>query len=100
LELAQILEFLEVRDLFMPGTTVVYNDNTACINWSKRSTTKGLHHIQMRKNMVREQVENHFVSVTHIGGKMNLADLFTKEMRDTTHFVELRDLIMRPRSIP
>jgi hypothetical protein len=28
---------------------------------------------------------------------VNLADLFTKEMKDTTHFVELRDLILRPR---
>jgi hypothetical protein len=29
---------------------------------------------------------------------MNLADIFAKEMRDTTHFVELHDLMMRPRS--
>jgi hypothetical protein len=100
LELVQIFNFLDVQDLFMPGTTIVYNDNAACVNWSKRSTTKGLRHIQMRENMVREQVEKQFVSDTHIGGKMNLADLFTKEMKDTTHFVELRDLIMRPRSSP
>jgi len=48
---------------------------------------------------VRENVENQFVSIQHIGGKLNLADLFTKEMKDTTHFVELRDLMMRPRGI-
>ena len=44
--------------------------------------------------MVRENVENKFVSVQHVGGKVNIADLFTKEMKDITHFVELRDLIL------
>jgi len=33
----------------------------------------------MRENMVRENVENQFISVQHVGGKVNLADLFTKE---------------------
>jgi len=94
LEFVQILDFFEVRDIFMPGTAVIFNDNNACVNWSKRSTTKGLRHIQMRENMVRENVENKFVSVQHVGGKVNIADLFTKEMKDITHFVELRDLIL------
>ncbi len=99
LELVQILEFLEVKHIFMPGTTTVFNDNNACVNWAKRCTTKGLRHIQMRENHVRENVESQFVHIKHIGGKVNLADLFTKEMKDTTHFVELRDLMMRPRGI-
>jgi hypothetical protein len=99
LELSQLLEFLEVRDVFMPKTTVIFNDNSACVDWSKKSTTKGLRHIQMRENLVRENVAAKFVSVQHIGGKVNLADLFTKEMKDTAHFVELRDLMMRPRAV-
>jgi hypothetical protein len=94
------LDFLGVRDLFMPQTTVVFNDNSACVNWSKQVTTKGLRHIQMRENMVREQVGKKFVSIQHIGGKVNIADIFTKEMRDTSHFVAPRDLFMRPRSTP
>lgn len=49
------------------------------------------------KNLVRENVENNFVQIEHIGGKMNLADLFTKEMKDTNHFVTLRNLMMRLR---
>ncbi len=64
------------------------------MNWSKRCTTKGLHHIQMKENHVRENVENLFVAIEHIAGKQNLADLFTKEMKDTSHFIELRDLMM------
>jgi hypothetical protein len=98
LELVQLLEFLEVHDIFMPGTTVIFNDNSACINWSKRCISNGLRHIQMKENHGRENVEKQFVSIQHVGGKVNLADLFTKEMKDTTHFVELRDLMMCPRS--
>jgi hypothetical protein len=89
LALSQLLDFLGVRDLFMPQTTIVFNDNSACVNWSKQVTTKGLRHIQMRENMVREQNGNKFVSIQHIGGKVNIADIFTKEMRDTSHFVAL-----------
>jgi hypothetical protein len=47
LEFVQILDFFEVRDIFMPGTAVIFNDNNACVNWLKWSTTKGLRHIQM-----------------------------------------------------
>jgi hypothetical protein len=81
----------------MPHTQIIYNDNNACVNWSKRCTTKGLRHIQMCKNLVRENVENNFVQIKHIGGKVNIADLFTKEMKDTNHFVTLRNLMMHPR---
>jgi len=83
----------------MPNTNVIYNDKQACVNWSKRSTTKGLRHIQMKENRVRENVASTFVKVCHIDGKVNLADLFMKEMKDMTHFIELRDRIMCPRII-
>jgi hypothetical protein len=84
----------------MPSVNVIYNDNQACVNWSKACTVKGLRHIQMRENGVRENVLTHFVSIQHIDGKHNLADVFTKEMKDTSHFVELRDLMMCPRYSP
>jgi len=97
LELVQLMEFLQVKHIFMPSTTTIYNDNSACINRSKKCTTKGLRHIQMRENRVRENVSRKFVQINHVNGKLNLADLFTKEMKDVGHFVELRDLMMRPR---
>jgi hypothetical protein len=97
LELHQLFDFLKVKALFMPSTTIIYNDNNACINWSKKCTTKGLRHIQMRENKVRENVANHIVTIQHVNGKTNLADIFTKEMKDTGHFVEPRDLMMSPR---
>jgi hypothetical protein len=44
LERVQLLDFLGVKETFMPATNIIYNDNQACVNWSKRGTTKGLHH--------------------------------------------------------
>jgi hypothetical protein len=59
--------------------------------------SKGLRHIQMRENRIRENIISQFVSIQHVHGKINLADIFTKEMKDTTHFVELRDMFMCPK---
>jgi hypothetical protein len=94
LELVQIFDFLGVRDLFMPDTTNIYNDNRACVDWSKSTTSKGLRPIQMKENHVRENIATNFITIQHIDGKINIADIFTKEMKDTSHFVELRDLFM------
>jgi hypothetical protein len=93
LDLAQIMEFLETK-IFMPTTNIIYNDNKACVQWSKKTTSKGLRHIQMRGNRIDENIECKFVQVCHVDGKINLADIFSKEMKDTAHFVELRDLFM------
>jgi len=79
LELVQILEFLDVKQLFMPSTNIVYNNNQACVNLSERSTTKGLCHIRMKENHVWENISSKFDQVCHVDGKINLADLFTKE---------------------
>jgi hypothetical protein len=95
LEIVQLFEFLHIKDIFMPATSIIYNDNQACINWSKQTTTKGLRHIQMKENSVRENVSSNFGQIHHVNGKVNLANLFTKEMKDTSHFVELRDIMMR-----
>jgi len=83
----------------MPTTHTIYNDNKACVNWSNNSTMKGLRHIQMKENHVRENVSNNFVRICHVEGKTNLVDLFTKEIKDTAHFVCLRNLMMRSRLI-
>jgi anion-transporting ArsA/GET3 family ATPase len=51
----------------------------------------------MRENRVRENIVSNFISICHVDGKHNLADIFTKEMKDTVHFVELRNLFMSHR---
>jgi hypothetical protein len=53
----------------------------------------------MRENRVRENIASQFVSVHHVDGKTNLADIFTKEMKDINHFVTLRNLFMCARMV-
>ena len=48
----------------------------------------------MRENAICKAVATDFVSILHIEGKVNLADLFTKEDKDVAHFLRIRDLIM------
>jgi hypothetical protein len=81
LELVQLFDFLGVEEIFMPDINTIYNDNQACVNWSKNTTSKGLCHIQMRENQVRENIASKFVTIQHVEGKLNLADIFMKEMR-------------------
>jgi hypothetical protein len=66
----------------MPEVYNIYNDNQACVNWSKKCTNKG-----MKENHVRENIASNFVQICHVAGKVNLADIFMKEMKDTNHFV-------------
>ena len=71
----------------------VYNDNNACVCWSKSTTTKGLRHMTIRGNAIRESVSDKTVSTKHIEGKINIADIFTKELKDTNLFITLRNLV-------
>ena len=44
--------------------------------------------------MVQECHQSKDVDVEHIPGIINLSDLFTKEMKDNTHFRNIRDSMM------
>ena len=94
LHLSYIVEGFQLTTQLMQKPTTVYNDNSACITWSKSMTTKGLRHLQMRENAVRESIQNGFMVTKHCMGKYNLSDMFTKEDKDTLHFIEIRDHIM------
>ncbi len=94
IHLSYLIEGLNITDSIMPSPTTIYNDNAACVLWSKATTTKGLRHIQIRENAIREAIASDFISVQHIEGKVNLADLFTKEDRDAEHFINVRNQIM------
>ncbi len=50
--------------------------------------------MELRKNSVREWVENKTLNVLHVSGRVNPADIFAKEMRDGAHFRRLRDSFM------
>ena len=65
-----ILTNLDLIKEIIPGPTKVYNDIAAsCICWAQTMTTKGLRHIQIRENMVREAAQRGDITpVEHISG--------------------------------
>ncbi|KAL7459292.1 hypothetical protein ACHAWC_010958 [Mediolabrus comicus] len=78
--------------------TQVYNDNEACVAWSASVTNKGTKHLNLRENRVREAHLFQEVNVRHIPGQINPSDLFTKEIKDASHFRRLRDCQMVSRA--
>ncbi|KAL7516710.1 hypothetical protein ACHAWF_000075, partial [Thalassiosira exigua] len=96
-----VVELLSIKhimvDLGLPDTTdtsPVYNDNEACVNWSKNVTSKGIKHYNLKEDKVREVHAAGDAAITHIPGAINSSDIFTKEMKDSAHFRRLRDSFM------
>ena len=92
--ISHILADLDLSTKLIYEPILVLNDNMACIQWCKNRTARGICHIQIRENAVREAVHNKSVEITHVAGKENLANLFTKEDQDTLHFLSIRDSLM------
>jgi hypothetical protein len=92
--LRNIIHDMHTNHLLLSKTTTIYNDNMACVHWSQSMTTKGLRHIQMRENAIREEVYNKHIKILHIEGKVNMSDLFTKEDKDRRHFKTIVDLLL------
>ena len=85
------------HDLQFPYTnhpTPIYNDNQACIQWSYNNTSKGLRHIQIKENVIRENIQKKTIDISHVEGKINIADIFTKEDKDHNHFLQMRNTIL------
>jgi hypothetical protein len=57
-------------------------------------TSKAAPLIELRENSVQEWVQNKTINVWQVSGKINLADILTKEMRDGTHFRHFWDSFM------
>ena len=70
------------------------NDNQGAVLWAKGTTTKKMRWVDLRENLIRENIQCKNISVIHIPGKLNLADLFTKEFRDVNLFLSLRNSFM------
>ena len=92
-QIRNILQDLSLFKIYHNGPITIYNDNSAAVQWSHNMSTKGLRYIQMRENAVREQVANKFVQVEQIAGKRNPSDIFTKEDRDPSHYIECRNAL-------
>ena len=50
--------------------------------------------LNLQENMVRECCQSKDLDVEHIPGIINPSNIFTKEMKDNTHIIILRDSMM------
>jgi hypothetical protein len=57
-------------------------------------TSKATCHIKLHEHSIYKWVQNKTLKVIHVAGKLNPADIFSKEMKDGAHFHCLRDLFM------
>ena len=89
LHLRNVIKDLGLEEEMLHEKTTIFNDNMACVLWSKNTTTKGLRYLQIRENAIRENKD--IIEIQHIAGKINPADMFTKEDKDHEHFISLRD---------
>jgi hypothetical protein len=78
--------------------TPIYNDNRGAVEWSHSFSTKGMCHLNIRENAVREAQQLQEVSISHISGTCNPADIFTKEFKSDSIFRSLRDILLSPLS--
>ena len=92
-----ILEYkLLFCDLNLPlaSPIMIKNNNQGAIHWTKGTTTKKMQWVDMRENLARENIANKSITVSHILGKLNLSDFFTKEFRDVSQFLFLQNFFM------
>ena len=85
------------NDMNLPNAntpTRLYNNNQGTVDWSKSTTNKALRHICLKDCAVRNSIQAKEVDLYHIPGAVNLSNIFTKKMRDGTHFRMLRDSFM------
>jgi hypothetical protein len=71
-----------------------YNDNHGTVDWSNSFRTKGMCHVNIWENVVREAHMLNEVSIHHIPGLHNPADLFTKEFKSDSTFWTLHNLTL------
>jgi hypothetical protein len=60
------------------------------------SVSKKLRHLNMRESSVWLWQRLGLVDVRHIASKTNIADIFTKEIKDTQHFRNMAFIITTP----
>jgi hypothetical protein len=76
-----VLSDLDLLDISIP--TNVYNYNRDSTDWSNSFSFKGMH---IHENAVCEAHLLYLVSILHIPGNANPADLFTKEFNSDCTF--------------
>ena len=94
-ECATELQFLKHRanDIGITeaySCTKIYDDNKASVKWAVLMTSKGIKRANLWENMVFKCHQSIDVDVDHIPGIINNRNIFTKYMKDNTHFGNIR----------
>lgn len=96
LTVRHLLQDLNMKDGFSP--TPLWNDNRGCVDWSKGCTvSRKLRHINMQNLSVRLAQQKQDISIKHVDGKRNIADILTKEHKDAEHFRGMMRAVTSPR---
>ena len=83
--------------ILSPGPTPLFNDNKGGADWCETGKiTKKLRHENIREWRVREVRRAGEITIEHIPGKGNPADIFTKEHKSPADFALARDIIVAP----
>ena len=86
-----------MQDILLPDATKstnIWNDNRNCVDWALGTIQKAVRHVNIRDAAIRDSIRTKEITITHIDGKLNPADLFTKEMRYSLIFIStIRDCI-------
>lgn len=94
-----LLSDLQLLDRSCP--IPVYNDNGGSVDWSNSFSTKGMRHVNICENSIQEAHLLNEVSILHIPGNANPADLLTMEFKSKPTFWSLWNLILfYPSSFP
>ena len=76
----------------------LFNDNRGAVDWSTGcSISKKLRHFNIRDVAVRNDLASGNISISHLPGKCNIADIFTKEIWNDTLFQSLAFQLISPR---
>lgn len=87
---------LEELDYSQTQPTVIYEDNTACISFSKNNTDHArTKHIDQRAYCLRDWVRAKLITLKHISTDLQIADILTKAL-PRTQFLRLLSLIQSP----
>ena len=93
LHLRHIADGLDLDNSSRP--TRMWNDNQGAVNWSAGHSNRKMRHLNMRENLIRENgaLGTNAVTVSHVPGKTNFADNFTKEQKCISTFTESRGFL-------
>ena len=61
-------------------STTIYNDNAGAVTWSNSTSTKGMRHVNIRENCIREAIHCNEISVILIAGAANPSDSYATRL--------------------